>query len=72
MSRAAGAVADGLMGWKRLQVGGQLGFCCHRAELTAAGSASEAAVYRDRRGGEGCGEAPVSEAGEMQRTLGTE
>lgn len=37
------------MGWKRLEVGGQLGICCQRVQLTAAESVGEAAVYRDSR-----------------------
>lgn len=37
------------MGWKRLEVGGQLGICCQRVQLTAAESVGEAAVYSDSR-----------------------
>lgn len=33
------------MGWKRLEVGGQLGICCQRVQLTAVESVGEAAVY---------------------------
>lgn len=32
---AAGDAEDGLMVWKRLEVGGQLGICCQRVQLTA-------------------------------------
>lgn len=56
------------MGWKRLEVGGQLGICCQRVQLTVAESVGEAAVYRDSREGESSKEKP----GEMGRVLGTE
>lgn len=47
------------MGWKRLEVGGQLGICCQRVQLTAAESVGEAAVYRDSREGESSKEKPL-------------